>query len=99
MWEGPLCPEENTVGTQRSLPLWKQLQRPKTDSGVIVKLDLAAADPANNPPAVLARDLAQSVLGKRAHNTQLRWMRHEILRFDREHLADLRDHGGQLIGH
>jgi hypothetical protein len=72
---------------------------PKRDARVVVKLDLPSADAANDPPAMLPRQVAQFLSRERAHDPQLRRMGHEILGFHREHPRNLRNHRRKLLLH
>src|SRR3977135_4173795 len=85
--------------TLRTAKRLQKSQRPKTNPGVVVKLDLPSTDAANKTPAMFADDVAQLRVGKGADNAQLRRMRHEIFRLYGEHPRYFRDHRRQLLVH
>ena len=73
-------------------PRHSRLQRPISDTGVVIELDLPAAYAAHKTPAMLQDEIAQLGIRKRLDDLQLGRMRDEVFGLHREHSRDLRDY-------
>jgi hypothetical protein len=72
------------------------LQRPRACRSILVKFDASPAYTADQPPAILARNVTQLRHRKSANDPKLGWMRNEILGLDGQHPRNLRNDRRQL---